>query len=204
MNRSSPVTVYPASARGLPAFIASAARYRPAGQPSVRWTRSSTSCASSSTPAPPSSMAASRSDMARSSAPISTMRPCARSRAAGNEQRVPGCDGQPRSGRKDSASSAIASRHSGFVIASASSSTSATGSRIDADRGHQQRDDGDRALPAAASARKTAGVDRLDPVQGRREVGEQHRRIVVAVVGRDPRDPRLPLSAHCASSVVFP
>ena len=40
MNRSSPVNVSPISACGLPAVIASAARYRPTGQPSVRRTSS--------------------------------------------------------------------------------------------------------------------------------------------------------------------
>ena len=40
MKRSSPVIVCAMSACELPAFIANAARYRPAGQPSVRSTRS--------------------------------------------------------------------------------------------------------------------------------------------------------------------
>ncbi len=51
MNRSSPVNVAPISVEAPPALIARAARYSPTGQPSVRWTSSSTSASVSSTPA---------------------------------------------------------------------------------------------------------------------------------------------------------
>ena len=58
---------------------------------------------------------------------------------------------------KDSASSVIASMHSGFVIASASSRTSATGPRIDA---IADASNGTTviAAPGKASVRSTAGV----------------------------------------------
>ena len=58
---------------------------------------------------------------------------------------------------KDSASSVIMSMHSGLVIASASSRTSATGSRIDA---IAAASNGTTviAAPVKASVRSTAGV----------------------------------------------
>jgi hypothetical protein len=70
--------------------------------------------------------------MARSSAPISTMPPCARSRDTGNKPASLDAMAKRDPAGKDNASSVIASMHSGFVMASASSRTSTTGWRIDA------------------------------------------------------------------------
>ena len=70
--------------------------------------------------------------MARSSAPISMMPPCARSRAAGNDNVSRDAMANRDPAGNDNASSVIMSMHSRFVITSASSRTSATGSRIDA------------------------------------------------------------------------
>ena len=41
---------------------------------------------------------------------------------------------------------------------------------------------------ADAIATKTSRAERLDPIDRRREVGEEHHRVAVAVVGRQPRD----------------
>ena len=83
MKRSSPVKVT-ASAGEPPAIDASAARYRPTGQPSVRPTSSRTSASPRSTPDRASSTAASVGSIARSSIPISSSPPCARRRAVGS------------------------------------------------------------------------------------------------------------------------
>ena len=82
-NRSSPVKPAALAALGAPACIDSAARYRPAGQPSVRSVSSESSLASSSTPAASSSNPASCSSSRRSATPISSTHPCARQRASG-------------------------------------------------------------------------------------------------------------------------
>ena len=105
--------------------------------------------------------------------------------------RVPGGDGKPGSGRKGQ-------RQLGDHV-----DALGVGDRLGVvenqrhwlahrrDRGCQQRDDRDRRAGEGQRSQHR-GCDRLDPVQGRREVGQQNGRIIVAVVGRDPGDPRLP------------
>ena len=85
------------------------------------------------------------------------MAPCARSRAAGNDTVSREAMANRDPAGKDSASSVIMSMHSGLVITSASSMTSATGSRIDA---IAAASNGTTviAAPVKASVRSTAGV----------------------------------------------
>ena len=87
-----------------------------------------------------------------------------------------------------SASSATASRHSWLVTSSTWSRTSATGS-VMADIAPTRRV---TAVAAIAGAAKPARpeqlrVDRLDPVQRRRGVGQQGLGVVVPLVQRHPR-----------------
>ena len=122
--------------------------------------------------------------------PISTMSPRA-GRAAGSDVVSREAMTNRHPAGKDSASSVIASMHSGLVIASASSRNQRHGLAHRRDRGREQRDDGDRRA-GEGQLSQYRGCDPLDLVQGRREIGQQNGRIVVAVVGRDPGNPRLP------------
>jgi hypothetical protein len=157
-KRSSPANSTAAPSLDPAAFAERAARYSATGQPSVRRTSSSTSTSERSTPAARRSIRASCGLMARSSGPISSMRPPVRRRASGGggspRLAITSCD---CSGRR-SARAATASRHSQFCSRRMSSRTSTTGSAV-ADR--QDRSHGSAVstigAPGAASAWNTAG-----------------------------------------------
>ncbi len=132
MNRSSPANAKPTSEWEPRAFMASAARYKPTGHPSVCATSSRTTSSAGSTPAPSSSERASDSPIARSSTPISRMVPSARRRAEGSgswlREPTASCDpaGRPKT------SCVTASRHSRLVTISRWSSTIVIGPPIPA------------------------------------------------------------------------
>ena len=81
--RSSPAKPSAPATSGAPARNDNAARYKPAGQPSVRSVNSESALSSSSTPAASSSNPASRSSNRRSVTPNSCTRPWARQRPTG-------------------------------------------------------------------------------------------------------------------------
>ena len=80
-SRSSPPKETAAPAKGPPSLRYRAARYSPAGHPSVRWCSSATSSWPSATPASRSSDDASSRVSDKSRGPISRILPSARSRA---------------------------------------------------------------------------------------------------------------------------
>ena len=146
-NSSSPVSAAALAELGAPACIDSAARYRPAGQPSVRSVSSDSSPGSSSTPAACSSNPASRSSSRRSATPTSCTPPCTRQRASGSSgaSRLAIAICEP-AGRY-STSAASTSRLDRLATACRSSSTSTSG------------------RSSAASALPTRGtrLDQVDP-----------------------------------------
>ena len=159
--------------------------YSPAGHPSVRCSRSWMLASSTSAPAPLSRRAASSGPIARSSAPISTIPPWARRRAAGSGTSAREASANRQPGGRCRTSSAIAFRHCLFVTASAWSSSTVTGRSIEA---MADTNRGTTVMPAPeeASAQKMVRVDRLDPVQRNRERAQQHDGVVVPVVAGDP------------------
>ena len=126
-KRSSPVKPAALAELEPPACSDSAARYRPAGHPSVRSVSSESSLGSSCTPAAASSDSASRSSSRRSATPISSVSPRARQRASGSagSSRLVTAICEP-AGRKPT-SAARTSRHDGLATACTSSSTSTSG-----------------------------------------------------------------------------
>jgi hypothetical protein len=111
----------------VPALSASAARYSPAGHPSVCRTSASASLSVTSTAAPATRRRASLGVIASSSTPISSILPWIRSReiGIGTASREPNASRQPL-GRRN-ANSASAAQHSWFRIASTWSSITTTG-----------------------------------------------------------------------------
>ena len=146
-NRSSPLKPAALAELGAPACIDSAARYKPAGQPSVRSVSSDSSLASSSTPAASSSSPASRSSSRRSATPISCTNPCARQRASGSagSSLLATAICEPAGTYSNSAAST--SRQDGLATACRSSSTSTSG----------------RSSPASALPRRGTRFDQVDP-----------------------------------------
>ena len=188
-----------------PAFSASAARYRPTGHPSVRRTSSTTSVVPSSTPAAASKACASGSFMARSRTPISTTVRRERSNAVGRGgfPRVATASCEPSGSRV--ASSAMASRHSGFSSSSAWSSTRRNGAVRDVSVDEIRL----RALAAVAAP----GDSRLRKTPA--STGSSWSRATAALVSRTDvslssrsietqASLRCSLVAHWASNVVLP
>ena len=126
MKRSSPVNLKLLSTRD-PALMANAARYSPAGQPSVRSTSSSTRSSASATPAPGEQRPSLRS--AHREVVDPDLHDAALGRRSdtgtGTSRRDPIASCEPAGSR--SASSAMMSRHAWLVSASAWSITTATG-----------------------------------------------------------------------------
>ena len=173
MNRSSPVNVTPACVCAPPAVTANAARYRPTGQPSVRRTSSSQVRVVELDARLLESAAASSCPIARSSAPISTMPPCARRRAAGKRQRVARADRELRPGRHAQSELRRWRRGTaGCVTDSKWSMTRATGRRIAAMAETSRRG---TSIPAPddASARNTLGSIGSMRSSADRDVGEK-------------------------------
>ena len=189
MNRSPPVKPAALAGPGAPACIDSAARYRPAGQPSVCSVSSESASASSSTPAASSSSLASCSSSRRSATPISCTKPCARQRASGSAGSsllaIAICE--PAGTYSNSAAST--SRQDGLARAWRSSSTSTSG-RSSAPSALPTR--GTRLVqvdpPGPDNASNTSGGDRFDAVDRGRDVAQEHDRVVVSPVERDPRE----------------
>ena len=183
--------------------MARAARYSPAGQPSVRWTSSSVLESGSSTPAPLSNSAASLRAMASSVVPISTIRPCTRSRAAGMGigSRDAMASRHPFGTRN--ANSAIEVRHSRLVTASAWSSTKTNGPlivpKVDTNDGMTST-----PPPDVASSWDAAGLTgAIWPNAVMTAV--QNATGSLSVFSHETHATRGPRrSAHCASNVVLP
>ena len=175
----------------LPAFMARAARYSPAGHPSVRSTRASTSGSASSTPAAVQQRRRPRpTSMARSSTPISTRPPLARRRGTGSGSSWRDPMARRRTGRQPHGQLGDhVAGTPGSTSASAWSSTTAMGASIDGDR----QNPGGRRRPAGTGrrpgSRSTLGLDRLDPVERHGEVREEHGGVVVAIVEGQPGHP---------------
>ena len=172
-NRSSPVKPAALAELGAPACNDSAARYRPAGQPSVRAVSSDSSLASSSTPAasssnrPPARPAG--GPPRRSRAPI----PCARQRPSGSagSSRLAIAICEPAGTYSNSAAST--SRHDGFATACRSSSTSTSGRSSAGQRAPDARD----ALrpgrsPRARQCVEHRGRERFDAGESRPRCSE--------------------------------
>ena len=171
-----------------PACIDSAARYRPAGQPSVRSVSSETSLASSSTPAASSSSPASCSSSRRSATPISCTGPapasgqaavpappCSRPRSASRPGRSRKLREHVQTGRIGDSVQVVEHQHHGR--SSAASAPPTRGTRVD------QVDP-----PGPDNASNTSGGTRLDPVNRGRDVPQEHDGVVVSPVERDPRE----------------
>ena len=146
-NRSPPVKPSGLSELAAPARIDSAARYKPAGHPSVRSVNSATSPASSSTPASASSIPASCSSSRRSPTPISSTEPCARQRPRGRagSSLLATAIWEPAGTYRES--SASTSRQAGLATACRSSSASTSG----------------RSRAASAPPTRGTRVDQVDP-----------------------------------------
>ena len=84
------------------------------------------------------------------------------------------------------------SRHSGFVIASALSRTSETGSRIAAME-PAKRMTSVTPAPRVGGVTEHSRCKRLDAIQRGGEVGEEDGGVVVVMVCREPCDARLPV-----------
>ena len=189
MNRSSPLKVTPTSSCEPPAFTASAARYSPTGQPSVRRTSSCTSASAISTSGRPHAGRRPRRrpspDRRRRSR---RMPPWARRRAAGSgnafREPIASCDpaGRPK-GDGGERVEALPVGHRLEVV-----DDEGNGSPHGVHRGDQTPGDVDthgRGRDGAEHGR----VDRLDAVQRHRDGGRQDGGVVVAVVDRDPSHP---------------
>ena len=205
-NRSSPLKASASAGLGPPACIDRAARYRPAGQPSVWSVSSEISVGSSSIPAAFSSRPASTSFSRRSATPISDTDPCDRQRASGNagSSLLATAICEPAGTYWKSAVST--SRHEGFAMVCRSSSTSTSG------------------CPTAASARPIRGTrigqsdargpdNALKTSDGRGSTlcsaAAMYRRNTTASSSSRPSSAthanrRGSASAHCARSVVLP
>ena len=97
------------------------------------------------------------------------------------------------------------SRHSRLVSASAWSSTTDDGRVHRCDRGAPGGTTSATPAPGDAREPKHLRLDRLDPVERDGEIGEEHGRVVVAVVERTATRPAgACAAAHCASTVVLP
>ena len=188
-NRSSPLKPSPPSEPAAPVFIDSAARYRPAGQPSVRSVRSESSLASSSTPAASSSNAASCSSSRRSATPISCTCPFVRQRASGSagSSRLATAIRDPAGTYRTS--SASTSRQDGLATRCRSSSASTSGPLECGQSAPETRDAARPSGSARAGQRvEHLGRNRLDPVNRRRDVAQEHHGVAVSRVERDPRE----------------
>ena len=188
-NRSSPVKPAAPAELGAPACIDSAARYRPAGQPSVRSVSSESSLASSSTPAASSSSPASCSSSRRSATPISShqsLRP-----PAGERQRrlFPARDRDLRAGRN------VLEQRREHV------QTGRIGDGVQiVEHQHQRALERSQRAPDTRDALRPGGSprarqrvehlgrERFDAVNRGRDVAQEHHGVVVSAVERDPRE----------------
>ena len=189
-KRSLPSSPRPTPAAALPACSDSAARYRPAGQPSVRSVSSESWVGSSSTPTASSSNPASCSSSRRSDTPISCTHPCDRQRASGSagSSRLVIAICEPAGTYRTS--SARTSRQDRLSTRCRSSSTSTIGC---SSRRHRGPDAPDARRPGercwAGQHFQHLGRDRPDTEQRRRDVPQEHPGVVVVPpVERHPRE----------------
>ena len=188
---------------GAPACNDSAARYKPAGHPSVRSVSSESSLASSSTPAAPSSNPASCSSSRRSATPISSPVPAPASGQAAAPA-PPGSRSRSASPPELFEQRGDTSRQDGLATAWRSSSTSTSG-RSSAASALPRR--GTRLVqvdPPGPTARRTprAGPVRRGESPPRRTAGTPG--VVVRPSSATHANGRGSASAHRASSVVLP
>ena len=191
----------------LPSRRDSAARYSPAGQPSVRRCRSAMSSSPSAIARGAQQPAASSRVSARSAGPISAIRPSARSRAtrSGGVARPGEHQAARRQARHRPAPTArpgtpgyaAGARHPGPAPPARSSTRTPSSSRGTTEPEHRTHRGGQRVEHPLA--------DRLDRIQRLGDIAKQHLRVVVMLIDLTPRrTPGRWRSAHCASSVVFP
>ena len=127
--------------------------------------------------------------IASSATPSCRVRPHSDATGSGGRVREASTRRDPSGSR--TASSATASRHSWLLSSSTWSRTRPTGWVIDGpSRGQPGHDRRGHQRPAGPGAEHVR-VDRLDPIQRGGKVGQQHRRVVVVVVDRDPGHPPL-------------
>ena len=173
---------------GAPACIDSAARYRPAGQPSVRSVSSASSPGSSSTPAACSSNPASRSSSRRSATPTSCTPPCARQRASGSSgaSRLAIAICEPAGTYSTSAASTSRQDRLATACRSSSTSTSGRSSAASALPTRGTRFD-QRGSPRARQRIEDLGCERVDAMDRGGDVPQEHHGVVVSRVERRPR-----------------
>ncbi len=187
-NRSSPAKRPAPAGLGAPACSDSAARYRPAGQPSVRSVSSASSLASSSTPAASSSsrLPLVQPEVRHADLVHQSLRP-----PAGERQRrlLPARDRDLRAGRD------VLEQRREHV------QTGRIGDGVQiVEHQHQRALERSQRAPDARDALRPGGSpgpgqrvehlgrERLDAVNRRRDVAQEHHGVVVSPVERDPRE----------------
>ena len=170
--------------------MASAARYSPAGHPSVRSISSSARSSAGSRPAPTSSDWASGRLIASSSTPISRMPPRERRSDTGTGTSCSRADRHLRTGRE-------AERQLGDDVATPTVDESLGIVEDDGHRGLHRRDRRDQRRDAGHAGTRRGQrsehlrLDPFDAIEDHGEVGQEHGGVVVAGINRKPHHPRL-------------
>ena len=187
-NRSSPVKPAALAGLGAPACIDSAARYRPAGQPSVRSVSSESSRRvelDSGRLQQQPGLPLVQPEVRHADLVHPARAPASAPSGSAGSSRLAIAICEPAGTYSNSAAST--SRQEGLATACRSSSTSTSG-RSSAASALPRRGDALRpGRPARAGQRvEHLGRDRLDAVDRGRDVAQEHDRVVVPAVERDP------------------
>ena len=186
-KRSSPVKPAALAELDPPACNDSAARYRPAGHPSVRSVSSESSLGSSCTPAAASSDSASRSSSRRSATPISSVSPRARQRASGSagSSRLVMRDLRARREEADQRRQDVQTRRIGDGVHIVEHQHQRS-----LERGQRAPDARDSLRPRGSSRSRQrvedVGRHGFDAMDRGGDVAQEHQRVVVRAVERDP------------------
>ena len=197
MNRSSPVKAGLTAVRGPPAFTASAARYRPTGQPSVRLDELvDVGVGQPDTGALEQGLrlVAVHGQLAGPDLGHLPLRP-----EQGHRQRRSASGHDHQLGPSGEVHRQLGHRVKACLVVEQLQVVQDEGDRVRHRRegGREPGHHGGRGRHArGGQGGEDPRVDRLDPVEGHGDVGQQHDRVVVATVDRDP--------GHAASLALGP